>query len=228
MRKGKRRAIGAVLRGALPFLWLFTAAGAPRLLPRPPWWEIRLALSVRGEYTVRDLGTTFTGEFEFRAQWEGTMEQDGVDFLLYHTKTDVPHWEIREKAARPNPTRILTEKETAEKPRLLVKYIMRQDRELRIDFEVEGIRIPLDASPEKFDLILPRSKELSGEGASYCNSISKGSNLIAIGDDALDRGRLERSFSWEWKRQGWTAREKAAVFVAGSHKAGVTVTLIRH
>jgi hypothetical protein len=228
MRKGKRRAIGGVLQGALPFLWLFTTAGAPRLLPRPPWWEIQLALSVRGEYTVRDLGTTFTGEFEFRAQWEGTMEQDGVDFLLYHTKTDVLHWEIREKAARPKPTLILTEKETAEKPQLRVNYIMRQDRELHFNFEVEGIRIPLDASPEKFDLVLPRSRELSGEGASYCDSISKGSNLIAIGDDALDRGRLERSFSWEWKRQAWTAREKGAVFVAGSHKAGVTVTLIRH
>jgi hypothetical protein len=228
MRKGKRRAVVAVLRGALPFLWFLTTAGAPRLLPRPPWWEIRLALSVRGDYTVKCLETTCAGEFELRAQWEGAMEQDGVDFLLYHTRTDVPHWEVREKAARPNATRILTEKETVERPRLRVNYIMRQDRELRFDFEVEGIRIPLDSFPEKFDLVLPRSKELSGEGAGYCDSISKGNNLITIGDDALDRGRLERSFSWEWKRQGWTAREKGAVFVAGSHKAGVTVTLIRH
>jgi len=228
MRKGKRRAIGPLLWGALPFLWLLTTPGAPRLLPRPQWWEIRLALTVRGDYTVRELETTFAGEFEFRALWEGTMERDGVDFLLYHTKTEAPHWEIREKAARPNATRILTEKETAEKPRLRVNYIMRQDRELRFDFEVEGIRIPLDSSAEKFDLVLPRSKESSGEGAGYCDSISKGSNLIAIGDDALARDRLERSFSWEWKRQGWTAQEKGAVFVAGSHKAGVTVTLIRH
>lgn len=228
MKKGKRRTIGAVLRGTLPFLWFLAAAGAPPLLPRPPWWEIRLALSVRGDYTVRNLETTCVGEFDFRAQWEGTMEQDGDDFLLYHVKTDAPRWEIREKAVRPGTARILSERETAEKPRLRVHYIMRQDRELRFEFEVEGIRIPLDPSAEKSDLVLPRSKELSGAGAGYGDSISKGSNLIAIGDDALDRGRFERSFSWEWKRQGWSPREKGAVFVAASHKASVSITLIRH
>jgi len=228
MRNGKRRGIGAVLRGALPFLWFFSTAGVMRPLPRPTWWEIRLALSVRGNYAVRNLETNYAGEFDFRAQWEGTMEQDGEDFLLYHTRTDSPHWEIREKGSRPDSTRTMTEKETAERPRLRVNYIIRQDRELRFAFEVEGIRIPLDSCKEKFDLVLPRSKELSGTGAGYDDSISKGSNYIAIGDDALGRGHLERSFSWEWRRQGWSPREKRAIFMAASHKTSVTVTLIRH
>jgi hypothetical protein len=212
----------------LPVLWLLAAGGASHPLPRPPWWEVRIALTVRGDYTVKDFETTFAGEFTCRAQWEGSMEPDGPDFLLYRTRTDVPDWEILEKAALPNATRILTQRETAEKPRLRLNYVIRQGRDLRFDFEVEGIRVPLSAWPEKFDLVLPRSKESFGEGTGYDDFISKGTNLVSIGDDGLERDRSEKSFSWEWKRQHWAAREKGAVFVSGSHKVSVTVTLIRH
>lgn len=229
MRKGFRRAVWPVVGSALPILWLLAASGgATRLHSGPPWWEVRIDLAVRGEYTIKDFGATFAGEFACRTRWHGSMEPDGPDFLLYHTTTDVPEWEIVEKAALPNATRIVTQKADAQKPRLRVNFIIRQGGDLRFDFEVDGIRIPLSDSPEKFELILPRSKECFGEGTGYGDSISKGNNLVSIGAEGLESGHAEKSFSWEWKRQHWIVREKGAAFVAGSHKVTVTVTLIRH
>jgi hypothetical protein len=228
MEKSKPGVFSPILRGILPVLGLVLLVSSlgPSLIT--PWWEVRFALIVRGDYAIKDFEKAFAGEFAYRARWEGTMEQDGADFLLYHVGTDVQGWEIREKASLPDATRILTEQEVSERPRLLLNYILRQGRTLRFDFEVQGIRIPLGPSLEKFDLVLPCSKEPPEEGAVYNASISKGTNEISIGEDGLEKGTLEKSFSWEWKRQQWAVREKGPVRVAAFHKVSVVVTLIRH
>jgi hypothetical protein len=229
MRQALRRAFWPVAGSALVvLLFLAAAGGAARLHPGPPWWEVRIDLAVRGEYTIKDFGVTFAGQFSGRTRWHGSMEPDGPDFLLYYTTADVPEWEIVEKTALPNATRIVTQKADTQKPRLRVNYIIRQGDDLRFDFEVDGVLVPLSDSPEKFKLVLPRSKECFGEGTGYGESISKGNNLVAMGAEGLESGHAEKSFSWEWKRQHWTVREKGAAFVADFHKVTVTVTLIRH
>jgi hypothetical protein len=222
------RASSLTLRAVLAFVGLVAAASPRGLGAASPWWEVRFLLTVRGDYAVKGLATSSVGEFAYRACWEGTMEPDGPDFLLYHTKTEVLDWEIREKTTRPDGTRVLTEKDVADRPRLRLNYILRLGRELRFLFEAQGVAIPLESSPEKFDLVFPCSTEFGDMGAVYDASISKGKNLIAVGADALEKPILEKSFSWEWKRNQWTAREGGAVLVAGFHKATVVVTLVRH
>jgi len=207
---------------------LFAAVPTLGTSGKPPWWGVRFTLNVRGTYAVKEPERTFAGDFTYKANWEGTVERDGEDFLLYHAKTDVQDWTIREKDTLPGSSRVLTEKDVSEEPRLRLNYILRQGQDVRFDFEVEGFQVPLGPSPEKFELVLPSSREGAEEGTVYDASISKGTNRIRIAEDGLEKAGLEKSFSWDWKRQQWAVRENGAVQVAGSHKVTVVVTITRH
>jgi hypothetical protein len=228
MRNGRPGFLPSILKGILPLLGLAAAVSPLNPSQKSPWWEVRFALTVRGNYTVRESEATFAGDFTYKARWEGTMETDGPDVLLYPTKAEVQSWEIREKADPPGSNRVLSEKDVPGEPRLRVNYILRQDQELRLYFEVEGFVIPLHASPEKFELVLPSSREPAGEESPYDPSVKKGTNVVWIGEEDLANATLEKSFSWEWKRQHWAARDRGTVQVSGSHKATVVVTLTRH
>jgi hypothetical protein len=227
----QQRALPSAMRKGLRFLVVLGfVAAVPPLGPsgKPPWWGMRLALTVRGTYVVKDAESAFTGDFTFKTLWEGTMERDGEDFLVYHAKTDVQEWTIREKATLPGSSRVLTEKDVSEGPKLQMNYILRQGDDVRFDFEVKGFQVPLGPSPEKFELGLPSSREDSEEGADYAASIAKGTNRIQIAEDGLEKASLEKSFAWDWKRQQWAVRGNGAVQVGGSHKVTVVITIARH
>jgi hypothetical protein len=218
----------STLRVVLPVLGCLIAATGLRTSARPSWWEVRFHLTARGDYTVKDSETTYSGEFLYRAQWEGTMERDGADFRLYYTAMEPQAWEVREKASLPSATQVMTDKEAAEKPRLRLNYVLRHGPDILFDFDVGGVRIPLNSSSDKFELVLPRSREHAREKDTYSEFISKGKNRVSVDEQDLGKRPLERSFSWEWKRQQWILREKGVVLVAGSHKASVTITIIPH
>jgi len=228
MRREKRRIHGPLVRGAGLLLCLLALAWAPRPYAPQPWWEVRLELTVRGDYAVRGPAESCSGEFECRARWEGTLEPDGDDFILFHARADVPAWRIRETPDPPDAGEVLTELSVPAKPRLKVNYIIRQDEEVRVSFALEGIDVPLRDSQGKFPLVMPRSKGSSAAEEEYGKCISDGDNLIAVDDKGLEQKLLEKSFSWDWTRRRWTTREAGAVLVTGSHKADVKVTFIRH
>ena len=216
------------IRRRLPVLGFCLAVSVLTSSPRPTWWEVRLVVNIRGEYTVKVGGATFSGEYAYGALWEGTMEKDGQDFLLYHIRTEPQKWEVREKATQANAVRTLTEKDITAKPALQMKYILREGGELVFDFDVTGIPIPLAPAAEKFDLVLPCSRGHTDQGAVYSLFLARGDNRVAVPDDRLERRSDERSFSWEWKRQQWALRDDATLFVSNRHKAEALVTLKSH
>ena len=217
-----------ILTGILPLLGLISPVPPARSLQASPWWELRCAIAVRGDYSVTDLDTTFNGEFLYKARWEGTMEQDGPDFRLFHAKADVLAWEMREKTVPSSDAGLLTEKEAAEKPALRLNYVIRDGPDVLISLAVGDLLIPLASSPEKFDLVLPRSRGLAAERTGYDDSITKGTNVLALSEEGLAERSLERTFAWDWKRRQWTVRGRGAVKVAETHKVMVVVTLVRH
>ncbi len=228
MRRGKRQDRRPRARGAGLLLSVLALAWAPGRNAPQTWWEVRLELTVRGGYAVRGPAQSCSGEFECRARWEGTLQRDGDDFLLFHARADVPSWRIRETPDPPDAGEVLTEFDAPGKPRLRLNYVIRQDDEVRFSFVLEGIDVPLRDSQGKFPLVMPRSKDPSAGEEEYGKCISDGDNLIAVDDKGLEQKSLEKSFSWDWTRRRWTAREAGAVLVTGSHRADVTVTFLRH
>ncbi len=227
MARARPGPVARTLAGIVPALLLVPplSPGRPQV---PPWWELRCALTVRGDYSVTDLDTTFDGEFVYKARWEGTLERDGLDFRLFHDKAEVLAWEIREKPVPADESVLMTEREAPEKPAFRLSYVIRHEPDIVLCLTVGDLLIPLSSSPEKFDLLMPRTRGPGADTAVYDDFVTKGRNVVALAEAELVEKKLEKTFSWDWKRRQWTVRGRGSVRLAETHKVTLVVTLVRH
>ncbi len=208
MEKGSLRRLKGPLAGALLFLGLSLASGTASAPVRadegPDWWEVRLLVSVKGEYRISDRakGAPVDGDYSFRARWVGRLEPDEDDFLLVHLKTEVLEWRLSEKAGAPGLDAHPDVPDTPA-PDLRLNYILRDGRSLEFDFVLDGaLSVPLHEYPVKARLDLPRSATPPDglPGYHYDDNVFRGSNRVVIPAEDLGRRKAERSFSWEWTR----------------------------
>ncbi len=211
MAKGSVRRLLPVLAGLLALLGLGKAFPTPGaavgLSPGPAWWEVRLLVTVRGEYRSWEAGggrgrPDVAGDYSYRARWEGRLEPDGDDFLLVHLKTEVLEWRLREKAGPPGEETRL-EAPPASAPELRLDYVLREGRSLEFSVGLDGcIDLPLHGLPGKISLLLPRSASRPDglAGDRYDDFLTAGSNSIVLPDTDLARRRPVRSFAWKWER----------------------------
>ncbi len=213
---------------AASILALSLTAAPSRPCPKRPWWEVHFIVTVRGEYSVKEHRSEVDGEYICSASWRGTMERDGSDFLLICLGSEIRDWEIHEKGEAAGQTNKLTEKDNGTNPRLDLYYVLSDGQTLRFIFKIAGPPIPLCRSPEKHVLVLPCSSEDAAEETDYNDSIVKGDNLIRIPESELDKAKVEKTFTWEWKRHQWALRDGGAIALANRHRAEVVVSLTRH
>jgi len=230
MRKVFGRRLFGSLAGVLLILVLPAALSSSRPSPGPAWWEIRLSVTVKGSYTIKGGAASVTGEFTCRARWEGTIERDANDFLLYHLKTEVLEWNLAEKSSLPKGESLLVALETSEKPLLRLNYILREGSDLRFDYEFREVAVPLHAFPVKMDLEFPRSSGhgVISLGSGYGDFVSRGTNRVAIPESDLERRAAERTFSWEWRREKRVVRNSGTFLVTQRHTAETAVSLVAH
>ncbi len=230
MRKGYLRLARAPITGAIAVFCLFITPSILFSQKSGVWWDVRVSLTVEGTYTIQDIGTTYSGDFTYVVQWDGSMERDGNDFLLYHTATRDLVWKIREEVSPRSESCFVTEKDAKARPSFELSYILREGEFLEVAFKVNGFPVPLSSSQGMFELFLPRSGEHVRDRSSlpYKNFISKGSNLISIREKGLEKKSQKNSFAWEWKRRGWILLENRTVMMAHHHKAEVVVSLVPH
>ncbi len=226
MRKGFSWPAGAFLLGIVS-LTLISLVGRSVDLG-PSWWDVALNLQVHGNYLVRGEGTAISGDFAYRARWQGTMERDEDDFRLFHKDAKNLLWEVREQVQGPQAVHVFSEKDVPEEPQFTMNYILKNDNLLDFYFLVDGIPIPLSATSSKFDLVLPCSSEpLSSQSAFFYNAhVFKGSNRITIPEVEIARKSFEKSFTWEWLCHQWMHIEDNLSFISNRHQAEVTVSLV--
>jgi len=227
--------IGSLGRAGAAYAVLALSLVIPRLVsaprdcpPKPPWWEVHFIVTVRGDYSVKGRHAGAAGEYTCTAAWSGTMERDDEDFLLSCLESDIRGWEILEKGEAAGRTDRLTEKDAGTRPRFDLYYVLHEASRLRFVFRIAGPPVPLCDSPEKDLLVLPCSSEEAAEPSDYNGSVVSGDNHIGIEESDLEKAKVERKFSWEWKRRQWALRDGGAVAFANRHRAEVTVSLIRH
>jgi hypothetical protein len=224
---GKGSSAAAVLRCfAAPLLALWTAAATLHPAPEASWWELRFLMTVRGEYTFTERGAQVTGRYACTARWQGTMERDGPDFLLSCLRSEIERWDIEEGPAAPSAPGDLAGKAGPAKPRLGLYYVLSEGDAVRFAFEIDGVAVPLGPSAEKHILVLPCAGERVSRENGYDGSIVRGDNRILIPRTDLDRGTVERTFSWEWKRRRLTSRDGGTICLTNTHHADVLVTLV--
>ena len=211
MAKGSARRFLPILAGLLALLGGGKASPPPGPAagpsPGPAWWEVRLVVTVRGEYRSWEAGgaprrPAVAGDYSYRARWEGRLEPDGDDFLLVHIRTEVLEWRLGEKAGPPgHETRL--EAPPASAPELRLNYVLREGRSLEFSIGLDGnLALPLHGHPGRVPLLLPRSASRpdGADGDRYDDFLTAGSNSIVLPETDLARRRPERSFSWKWER----------------------------
>lgn len=230
MPKGFVRRLGPSLAGVLLILGLTGPLSFLRPSPRPAWWEIRLNTTVKGGYTLKGGSSPISGEYTCRARWEGSLERDGEDFLLYHLKTEILEWRLAERTSRPGGESVLGEKDTDVRPLLRLNYVLKDGPDVQLDFDLMGVPIPLHPFPVKLALEFPSSEveRYLFPGSNYGDFVCQGSNRVVIPGSDLLRSAAKRTFSWEWRRDRRIAAGPGTCLVTERHVAEAVVSLITH
>jgi len=194
----------------------------------PLWWEINLDLKTHGEYRLEGKNSAFTGKYSFSIRWTGWLETEDQDYLLYHFDSQLSHWEAQETSSSPRAAVPLTARDFKEKPYLDLKYILRRDDELFLDFLVDGIAVPQNASEAGFALLFPSTQENGQRNIDidYNSCVVGGSNCVSLKEAEIYAGPVTKKYSWTWKHQAWKPKERRTVFTAQSHRAEVSLSLI--
>jgi hypothetical protein len=197
---------------------------------KSPWWEIKMTITVKGEYRQDAREANHSGTYAFAVAWTGSIEKDPDDYLLYHNDYELMNWEAHERAAYPQEIKALTTQDFLDKPALKVNYILRKDDVLVFDFFIEGFDVPLSSAPEHFRLPLPASAENtnSSSGGSYNPHVQTGSNNVFLEEKQLSKGPLEKTFAWTWKNQAWVQQMDNSIFQSSSHAVQVKVSVTPH
>jgi len=221
----RRRAAAGAVAVALAAAGL--AAGGRTAIARPedpPWWNVTMTVEGKGDYELRPdrAGARYAGSFVFAFAWSGTLQKDDEDYLLVHKSCQLTDWRFEERGTFNEAVTMLTAADIGDKPELKVGYLLKRDGSLHIAFEVAGFDVPKLAGSDAFPLVLPLTAE-AGAGRKYDASLKSGSNVVALDQDALARGPMDKSFAWTWKSQAWVQKRETNVYQASAHEARVRI-----
>ena len=194
-----------------------------------PWWSVRLEITAKGGYAVSGGEAPVTGDYVCRVLWEGRLEPDDEDFLLVHLRTEILEWRLGERSGPAGRESVL-EAPAAGGPAVRMNYVIKDGREIEFFFDLNGISIPLHASPLAVALELPRSsgRTPGGRGRAYGDFVGRGSCRVVIPETDLEQRSPKRHFSWDWRRERQYVRSGRILTVSQSHAAEADVSVTIH
>ena len=193
----------------------------------PRWWEVRIQMKADGDYKLDEAGPSAVGHFSFVVRWTGWLEQDDQDYLLYRLDCRLCEWEARETFFLPEITKVSTTNDFPDKPGFNLKYFIRADDALRLDFLVDSLSVPLAHGEGAFTLLLPSSAQ-NGQKSSeieYNDGVIKGSNRVELPEAEIYAGPVNKAYSWTWKNEQWQLKQQRTVFTSQSHRVKVDLTI---
>jgi hypothetical protein len=192
-------------------------------------WELKISLSSKGTYKIKMGKDSYDAGYSYKIGWTGGMERDGDDFLIYQKNTSLSHWELKEIASNADTekTATLTMKDITEKPYFMFNYLLDEEKNVNINFYIEGFPIPLNKSTQKIYFHLPETKENSNlfHGIDYNLFVKKGINILSIEKRKIYRDTINKKFNWKWKHEGWLPEVKKPVFYLHNHSVEIEVTV---
>ena len=183
------------------YIFLYVLLLLPYLLSSTPRWKINLKIKVNGIYEIKEISCLIKGEYHLITEWEGVIEKDNSDFLLYHGNEKIIKWRGKEI--------ILNLKDSSKKiidlskhspPKLKVNYLLRENNSVNLDFNFSSIFIP--GIKEKRKLLMPRSaqNEFLNPKIKYNKNIIEGTNHIRFKNKEIYNKKFMRTYSWKWKK----------------------------
>lgn len=226
------------VRVGLPFLalalfllrpnFLGTFSAAAQLTPL--WWEISIVLKTDGEYKLEGTESHCQGKYSFLIHWKGCLEKDDEDYLLFHVDSRLSDWKAQETVSSPRNTTTLTTPDLKKKPSFSLKYILRRETNLFLNFLVKGIVVPQSGGKDSFFLFFPSSEENGQRHAQvdYNACVVEGSNGVSLEEAEICAGPVTKDYAWTWKYQQWQFRQQLLVLTSQSHRTCVSLLIIPH
>jgi len=226
------------VRVGLPFLALAlfllrpnssgTFSAAAQLTPL--WWEISIVLKTEGEYLLEENESNCQGGYFFLIQWKGCLEKDDDDYILYHVDSRLSDWKAQETVSSPQDTTTGTTRDIKKKPSFSLKYILRRETDLFLNFLVKGIAVPQGGGKESVFIFFPSSEENGQRRAQvdYNACVVEGSNGVSLKEAEIYAGPVTKDYSWTWKHQQREFRKQVTVLASQSHRARVSLCIVPH
>lgn len=194
----------------------------------PLWWEISIVLKTEGKYMLEGEESGCQGEYSFLIHWKGCLEKDDDDYLLYHIDSRLSDWKAQETVSSPRDTRTLTTCDIKKKPSFSLKYILRRQTNLFLNFLVKGIVVPQSGGEESFFIFFPSSEENGQRRAQvdYNACVVEGSNGVSLKEAEIYAGPVTKDYSWTWKHQQREFRQRVYVMASQSHRVSVSLYII--
>lgn len=166
--------------------------------PKPLFWEVRLNLYIKGNYLFHDQSRNLEGSYSGHFRWQGLMEPDEPDIILYHWQSEVVSWQVSEKEKREDQE--MTVSRSSNPPQLKVGTFLRQEEAFWLDFILENPPDSFSPSLIEPKIILPASfiRNLIFNGLRYNDYLKNGSNKISVPVNEMNQPELRRNFSWLW------------------------------
>jgi len=202
----------------------------PSLQIKPYFWEIMLVLSSNGDYAVENGERSNIGHYSFILLWLGCMEEDMDDYIIYHETSELVEWNAREEVQSPDSSQIISGDDFSKRPGFDFHYILRRDKNLHFDFQVDGFYVPQESSDPKFYLTLPSSYENKRPSSQvdYNAFLLRGSNSIQIEEEEIYQHMIEKTYCWTWKYHQSLSGKKRPISFSNFHNVKVVLTIIPH
>jgi hypothetical protein len=166
-----------------------------------------------GAFDVRIGSVKVTGTYRFKFFWQGSMERDNGDYILYQGTGSVSDLEWRE-THRDIPTGKISHIPASERsPEYRMTYLLREGDVLTFSaaFSPLVLNTPDHTS---YTVWLPRSAEnpSSGSPHRYNRDVIEGSNRLDVVEKQIYRDdHIMKDFVWKWRRNGAAGSQRHRV-----------------
>ncbi|MCP2605317.1 hypothetical protein NLC29_04100 [Candidatus Aminicenantes bacterium AH-873-B07] len=192
-------------------------------------WKISLWIKVNGTYEIKDKSWSIKGEYYLFTEWEGIMEKDNSDFLLYKGNGKIIKWEGKETVHNPNNFLFnkITDLSNCPPPKLKVNYLLRRNNLVNLDFNFSPFFVPVGEPKIKRKLLMPCSaqNEFLNPEIKYNKNILSGTNRVCFKVEEIYNKILKKIYSWKWKRVEVTFRKNKPLTFTNFHSVNVKLKI---
>lgn len=166
--------------------------------PQALFWEVKLNLFLKGSYSFQQADRYLEGYYRGHFRWQGLIEPDEPDVILFQYQNERISWEIMEREKRKDQEISFHRSSLA--PELKVEAFILEGEAFWLDFFMESFPIPFSWPTPRQNLILPASfiKEQVINNLRYNDHLRAGSNKIFIPLKGLAQPEFRQNFFWKW------------------------------
>lgn len=158
-------------------------------------WKAVLQIKIEGElFPPPHSASTPRAHFVVEAEWHGFLEEDGLDFIIYHLESYLNNWKIW--SGEKNEPEL---KEKLMSPIFRLDYVEGLEKEVRFyySFSPSEIAVPGQSSHNPLRFLLPSSPWPARKEPVEVIITRQGSRVVAVDRKALEQPSCQKEFLWK-------------------------------